>query len=611
MKVKKLSIFDENDSVSKKLLEYGNQCFASDIVRLKGIEVSSDGNTNYYIKELNKMPNNNKPQLKYFDATAGRIKSVYSRNTIGIRFAISFDDIEDFDINKLDTLNLESPMFTIGGVATKIINNLIENKSKLILKTGRKHYVNGNYYDELSLLGVKFIRVKNTWKNMILSDGTISDADSYINISITKIPFIVDEERRKLYSSIILAARQINAKEIRFEDSRIEKVLNEEILLSITDSLEHTNESSLFQEDEKYMNRYNFDFNDLSEEEIVEICINSNIAVFLHGQTGVGKTERMLSLDKNLEMVNFGCTREDGFVGLIAKDINSKELIYYEPFWYKNLLKKCKEEPDKIHLLFLDELTNANKDVQKVAFEVTLNKTLTNSGFRLELPENCVVCAAGNESSESRSASPLSSPLFSRFAHVYIATDSEAWLKWALKRKNEGKELIYHAKEDNTNIHPAIIDYINTYGNEVLRTKYNGITPNADPRKWVLASKALYECNNPNVLRAFVGEEITKQFIEFCQIKMIKLEDVLNGTASISDIPKDTTIRLNVVKCLSRVDDENVEIVRNFIRQIDSEFLALFDYEWSKDNEKRIMHIFANSNSEFVRGLIKNEHSRN
>ncbi len=315
----------------------------------------------------------------------------------------------------------------------------------------------------------------------------------------------------------------------------------------------------------------------------------------------------MLTLDRNLELIDFGCTSSDGFTGIVAKDFNSRELFLYEPYWYKSLCKKCEAEPEKLHILFLEELTNAKSDIQKVAFEVTLNKTLTNSGFRLKLPENAVVCAAGNEASESRSANSLSEPLFGRFAHVYIDTDSENWLKWALKRKKTGKELLYKKQEEIDTIHPAIIDFIRVNGDNVLRTQYDGINPNADPRKWTLASKALYKSNNPNVLRAFVGEEVTKSFIKFCKMNLITIDDVLNDRCKVESVPFDPSLRWYTTICLSTVDDENVDKVRQFVSGLGKEFLAVFDYEWSKDNDARIMKLYTQTDRQLVKRLIPNE----
>ena len=597
MRVKKVGIFNENQLIGKTALktlnDYGLKCFSSDLSRIMGNQYDNQGYGSYYINGTND----------------GKALTTYSRGNqmgIGIRICISFDDIENFDLDNIYDLNIEYPLNAISGMVGRTIDKLFNKKNRLIIKTGRSHEIDGKLYDEYEAFGIRFIKMQNKTDSKILSDGTSTEKNKDVYLQVDKIPFIVDEDARLIYSTLILFSTNLVFKGKDYIADIVEN-LNGNFLKSINDELEHKKPCILFDErEETTKNRYGFDFSDLTEEEIIEICINSNIAVFLHGKTGTGKTERMLTLDRDLELIDFGCTSSDGFTGIIAKDFNSKELFLYEPYWYKNLCKKCKDAPNKLHILFLEELTNAKNDIQKVAFEVALNKTLTNSGFRLKLPENAVVCAAGNEASESRSANAMSEPLFGRFAHVYIDTDSEEWLKWALKRKKTGKELLYKKQEEINSIHPAIVDFIRVNGDKVLRTKYNGITPNADPRKWAIASKALYKSNNPNVLRAFVGEELTKSFIEFCKMNLITIDDVLNDRCKVESIPFDPSLRWYTTICLSMVDDENVDKVRQFVRGLGKEFLAVFDYEWSKDNDERIMKLYSQSDRAFVKGLKPN-----
>ena len=620
MKIKKIGILKEKDVRDETMLDtfkvYGTSCFCSDLARLTGTNYSgSTGYGEYWldgVHTITKKKRTTTNNMNYLDMQGIAHSTNRPDYKAGVRIAISFDDIEDFDLNELNNLKLVYPLTVIGGMFGQVIDNLFKTKSKLILLTGRKHDINGKLYREYEAFGLKFIKMTNKMQTGVLSDGTISEANNEVYLATENIPLIVDEKARIAYSSIILFGSTFDSNNRPFEESNLNTYLNNGFLKSISDSLEHTEQKILFEDEEVITNtpvasnRYGFDFSPLSEEEIIEICINSNIAVFLHGETGVGKTERMVALDKNLELVDFGCTSSDGFTGIIAKDFNSKELFLYEPYWYKSLCEKCKNEPDKLHILFLEELTNANSDVQKVAFEVTLNKTLTNSGFRLKLPKNAVVCAAGNEASESRSANKLSAPLFGRFAHVYIDTNSQDWLKWALKRKKEDKQLIYKPQEEINKIHPAIIDYIKIKGDNVLRTPFDGQTPNADPRKWALASKALYQSNNPNVLRAFVGESITQDFIGFSQMNLISIDDVLKDKVNASEIPFDPSLRWQITMCLSAVDDENVDKVRVFVSKLGKEFLAVFDYEWSKDNDERIMKLYNQSEIQLVKSLIPN-----
>lgn len=613
MKIKKIGLLTKENIQGVNMLETikqtGVECYCSDLARLTGVAYnSSTGIGEYWLDAKCISTKKNKQTTTNMNYTYnGSILSTYKFDfKSGVRICFSFDDIEDFDLEKIDDLNVEYPLTVLGGNIAETIDKLFKNKNRCIIKTGRVHSVVGVEYPEYEVFGIKFIKMEKIPSSKLLSDGTTSNSEcAYLKVE--SMPLIVDEKAKLVYASAILFGMPFDKEGREFSSSDLKQYLNGEFLKSINDELTHSVPDVLFGDEKIHENnRYGFNFNAITEEEIIEICINSNIAVFLHGKTGVGKTERMLTLDRNLEIIDFGCTSADGFTGIIAKDFNSKELVLYEPYWYKSLCEKCKAEPDKLHILFLEELTNAKSDVQKVAFEVTLNKTLTNSGFRLKLPENAVVCAAGNEASESRSANALSEPLFGRFAHVYIDTDSEAWLKWALKRKKDDKQLLYKKGEENNSIHPAIIDYIKINGDKVLRTKYDGIVPNADPRKWALASKALYQSNNPNVLRAFIGENLTQDFIKFCQMDLITIDDVLKDKCHVEDIPQDPSLRWYIVMYLSTVDDDNVDKVREFVRKLGKEFLAVFDYEWSKDNDERIIKLYTQENNQFVKRLMSN-----
>mgnify|MGYP004732302429 FL=1 len=123
-----------------------------------------------------------------------------------------------------------------------------------------------------------------------------------------------------------------------------------------------------------------------------------------------------------------------------------------------------------------------------------------------------------------------------------------------------------------------------------------------------LASKALYECNNPNVLRAFVGDEIAKDFIKFSKLQLVTIDDVINDRCAPSSVPFDPSIRWYTTLCLSSVDDENFDKVREFVSQLGNEFLAMFDYEWSKGDEQKMMELYKKQQFVYAKKLVPNEH---
>ena len=128
-------------------------------------------------------------------------------------------------------------------------------------------------------------------------------------------------------------------------------------------------------------------------------------------------------------------------------------------------------------------------------------------------------------------------------------------------------------------------------GESVLRTKYTGVKPNADPRKWELATKVLYKTNKPEMIRSLVGEEVTQEFISFCKQKVITLEDVLSGNYTDNDLNMDTSKKYNTAVHLSKVDIENFEMVREFVKRLGEETSSLFDTLWAQGKEERLEKI--------------------
>ena len=170
--------------------------------------------------------------------------------------------------------------------------------------------------------------------------------------------------------------------------------------------------------------------------------------------------------------------------------------------------------------------------------------------------------AAGNDMQDSIAANQLAAPFFNRFAHVYINTTTEKWLDWAREY----------------DIHPAIYSFIAYKRGETLRSTYDGEKPNADPRKWEMASKMLYATGCPEMLRSLIGEEITEEFVRFCSKPVITLERVLAGDYTEQEIEElDTAERYATAIGLSQAGEEQAAEASAFVRKLGPEFLAVFD----------------------------------
>ncbi len=305
-------------------------------------------------------------------------------------------------------------------------------------------------------------------------------------------------------------------------------------------------------------------------------CIEANIPVMLHGLSGVGKTGRVKEVDPNPQVVSLFTRTKEEILGNISLNKDTGEIRYEKPYWLQQLEEKCEKEPDKIHVLFFDEITLGEQDdIQKAAYEIILERTVRDG--RWKLPEKVRIVAAGNSQSESEIAQDLPLPLYSRLAHVKIETTPEQWIRWASK----------------SGIHPAIIAYItykSSIGDDVLRTKYTGESPHADPRRWEMASKMLKNKEIPETLEPIIGERLCRDFADFVRTPVYSIEDVLQFPLGIRSEFKKLSLdeKYPTVFGLSQVDEEHVKEVRAAVKYLGSEFVALFDNLWTMDQPDRI-----------------------
>ena len=452
-------------------------------------------------------------------------------------------------------------------------------------------------HQEYEYNGKRYVRVKaNSYYDG--GDFTLSNGEQYrdgddVWVEVLPVKWLVDEKSRMMITEkLIFAGVQFNKERNYhtrdFDRTDIKTFMDRYLSRDLVQSrgiAEQTRVSS--KATKKNKNPYNFDFTEASDEDIIKGALKSNVAIFLHGKPGCGKSDRVKQLDPDFIELNLSHLDPELLDGL-AGEKDGKE-VHIKPPWLEELEEKCKDEPDKIHILFLEELTNASHVMQSKAYGIALDKKVAG---RWKLPENARVVAAGNELEDSLVANEMAEPLYDRFAHVNIETTKESWLEWAVTPESYYSRLDYVKEETKrSKIHPAIYGYISLKGDEVLRTPYNKEhpQPHADPRRWKMASDMLYASNNPSTLKAIVGEDLTRDFIAFCQIPTISIEDVLKGNYTVEEIKEmDIGMRLATISGLVAVDTENMPKIREFAKKLGPEMCKKFEIQWTHGNEDRL-----------------------
>ena len=460
-------------------------------------------------------------------------------------------------------------------------------------------------YKEYEYQGKKYIRIKANssfrGKRFKLSNGVEYRDGDYVWVEVSPVKWLIDDKTKTLISKsgLVSGIRFLDRRtkyKGDFDRTEMKEYLDRYMLRDLTQTVTFTRvqnmtpeEKEKFEEEQKQAERrrntYGLKFGQVSEEEIIRGAIESGVAVFLHGPSSEGKSARVKQIDPNCEIIYLRNATPDSLNGKSVYNQSTGEMIDIKPSWLKKIEEKCKIEPDKLHIVFFDEITNALPSIQGIAFNIVLDREVNGIW---KLPDNARIVAAGNDMKDSLASNQLAEPLFNRFAHVYIKTTTESWLKWA----------------SENNIHPVIYAYIAYKKGKTLRSKYNGEKPNADPRKWEMASKMLYATGNPEMLRSLVGEDITREFVAFCNQKVITLEDVLNDNYTKDDIQAlNTAEKYATTIGLTQVDEDNLAKVRSFIlSELGEEFCSLFDLQWCHGDERSLELI---AEAKLTRGRVK------
>ena len=180
--------------------------------------------------------------------------------------------------------------------------------------------------------------------------------------------------------------------------------------------------------------------------------------------------------------------------------------------WYVNGSWPTKEDNPKGGILFLDEITSADKSVAVASYELVLDRRL---GTLYKVPDNWYIVAAGNLVTDSAVATTMSSALANRFLHVELKEDQESWLTWARQH----------------DIHPSVIGFIQYKPQMLFDMDDQNLERGwPSPRSWQRVSQMCQICKDENVLRkliyGLVGNRAGVEFMSFHKLNR-KFDDIL------------------------------------------------------------------------------------
>ena len=170
-------------------------------------------------------------------------------------------------------------------------------------------------------------------------------------------------------------------------------------------------------------------------------------------------------------------------------------------------------------------------EVQKAFYSLINDKRIG----EYHLPKGSIIIGAGNRAQDNAIVKPMSSALVNRMVHVHLKVSHRDWLAWAY----------------NNDIHPWVIEYIQTRPDHLWSQPPKTEEPFSTPRSWHMLSDALHEYGanlNPQWTEILASGCLTPhhatQFKGF--IKQIEsqyqLNSIIKGETSWPSQPEDRDV---------------------------------------------------------------------
>jgi hypothetical protein len=293
--------------------------------------------------------------------------------------------------------------------------------------------------------------------------------------------------------------------------------------------------------------------------EAIEVCMNTNRAMFLWGQPGVGKSSVISQVaethGRKVIDVRLSQLESVDLRGMPQIDKKTDRVHWISPEFLPR-------ETDGPTILLLDEMNSGLPSTQAAAYQLVLDRRLGS----YKVPDNCAIIAAGNRETDRGVTYTMPAPLANRFIHIDFEVNFQDWQKWAI----------------TTGIRSEVTSFLN-FRPGLL----NDFDPDKKafptPRSWQFVSDTMTTNGkiSPIVERALiagsVGDGAAAEFAGFLKIyRDLPNPDYVLMKPDAAEVPKDPAVLYALVGALSeRVNEGNFERFNQYIGRIKPEFQVL------------------------------------
>lgn len=253
-------------------------------------------------------------------------------------------------------------------------------------------------------------------------------------------------------------------------------------------------------------------------------------SVMMWGPPGVGKSQAVrqiaAKIEKTGKRVNITDVRLLLFNPIDLRGIPTSNADKTLAVWLKPQIFQMDDSEDIINILFLDEISAAPQSVQAAAYQIKLDRVVGEH----KLPENCIVIAAGNRTTDKSVAFKMPKALSNRLLHIEVDGQFNAWKRWAIA----------------SGINDKVIGFLSFRQGYLMGfDSSNDDLAFATPRSWEMVSNLLNNIDSDvenmySFIAGLVGSGVAVEFRTWTKVykDLPQIEDIFDG--KMPDVPKET-----------------------------------------------------------------------
>lgn len=328
------------------------------------------------------------------------------------------------------------------------------------------------------------------------------------------------------------------------------------------------------------------------------VPIKSLPSVMLWGPPGVGKSQAVRQLGKEIEDVTKKKVMITDVRLLLFNPIDLRGIPTANEdktlaIWLKPQIFQMDDGKDVVNILFLDEISAAPQSVQAAAYQITLDRVVGEH----KLPDNCIVIAAGNRTTDKSVAFKMPKALANRLLHIEVEGSFKSWKKWAIEK----------------GIHAKVLGFLSFRQNYLMN--FDSSTDDlafATPRSWEMVSNLLNYVSDDvenmySLIAGLVGVGVAVEFRTWAKVyhQLPDIQDIFDGKMPVLPTNTDAMYALtSAMTAYAREHKDDLKRITNSIiyaNRMPADFstVLLKDYMYIEKNYKeKLMKI-----PEFVRWL--------